>query len=347
MHPSAICIHPSAVSQAHLAAGLCAARPAALPVVSNSEIARFRRNGTLVEGDMLVSGALSSTFNHTYVEELIAKAELLVTTNKEREQVRQKFTGCTPDRVGGLRWSSPKDLEGCSEEGEWRPILLCDRRCGFSQPPLPSIRPRVRGGEIQCQATYCPPACRMRGNDEVFPIGNPDEETMRFFRLETSTDVCVDLFNDYHRLNPNETGCRNLTAKDVIDHELTSQTYDGSAGEKNPTKGVDLLLRMSTKSRQLQQPQILDEEFSNIVRSRSSDVVICIAEIYANCTTYYDRETVCSREVDYFPFQKNPAIQIAATLYELTIDEVSAQTSMLACVLAGSRALPPLLTSVF
>ncbi|MFN9903492.1 MAG: hypothetical protein ACK55Z_32910, partial [bacterium] len=63
---------------------------------------------------------------------------------------------------------------------------------------------------------------------------------------------------------------------------------------------------MSTKSRQLQQPQILDEEFSNIVRSRSSDVVICIAEIYANCTTYYDRETVCSREVDYFPFQKNP-----------------------------------------
>ena len=329
MHPSAICIHPSAVSQAHLAAGLCAARPAALPVVSKSDIARSGRNGTLVEGDMLVSGALSSTFNHTYVEELIAKAELLVKTNRERDEVRNAFTGCTPDRVGGLRWSSPKDLEGCSEKGEWRPIRLCDRRCGFSQPTLPSIRPRVRGGELQCQATYCPPACRRRGNDKVFPVA--------------STDVCFDLFNDYQRLNPTEKGCRNLTAKDVIDHELTSETYYESVGGNNPTKGIGLLSKM-----------IPDEEFLNTLYSfngkstpAANDVVICFAEIYGNCTTYYDRETVCSREVDYFPFQKSPAIQNAATLYELTIDKVSAQTSMLVCVLAGSRALPPLLTSVF
>ena len=310
----------------HPAAGLCAARPAELPAVSKSDIARFRRNGTLVEGDMLVSGALSSTFNHTHVEELIAKAELLVKTDKERDEVRQTFTGCTPDRVGGLRWSSPKDLEGCSENGEWRPIQLCDRRCGFSQPTLPSIRPRVRGGELQCQATYCPPACRRRGNDKVFPVA--------------STDVCVDLFNDYHRLNPTEKGCQNLTAKDVIDHELTSQTYDGPAGKNNPTKGHELLSKMIPDGALL---STLFEYYNGGVKSTpaANNVVICIAEIYGNCTTYYDRETVCSREVDYFPFQKSPAIQNAASLYELTIDKVSAQTSMLVYVLAGSNAPTP------
>jgi hypothetical protein len=134
-----------------------------------------------------------------------------------------------------------------------------------------------------------------------------------------------------------------LTAKDVIDHELTSETYYESAGGNNPTKGIGLLSKM-----------IPDEEFLNTLYSfngkstpAANAVVICFAEIYGNCTTYYDRETVCSREVDYFPFQKSPAIQNAATLYELTIDKVSAQTSMLVCVLAGSRALPPLLTSVF
>jgi len=57
--------------------------------------------GTLIEGDMLVNGALLSSFNHTYVQEIISRAE----TENEREQLSEKLTGCTADRVGGLRYN--------------------------------------------------------------------------------------------------------------------------------------------------------------------------------------------------------------------------------------------------
>ena len=61
-----------------------------------------RRNGTLVEGDMLVSGVLLSSFNHTHVHERLAKAELLL-EGEDYETFSSQLTGCTQERVGGLR----------------------------------------------------------------------------------------------------------------------------------------------------------------------------------------------------------------------------------------------------
>ena len=63
-----------------------------------------RRNGTLVEGDMLVSGVLLSSFNHTHVQERLATAELLEGLDVvEMEKFENELTGCTQERVGGLR----------------------------------------------------------------------------------------------------------------------------------------------------------------------------------------------------------------------------------------------------
>ena len=61
-----------------------------------------RRNGTLVEGDMLVSGVLLSSFNHTHVHERLAKAELML-EGEDYKTFSSQLTGCTQERVGGLR----------------------------------------------------------------------------------------------------------------------------------------------------------------------------------------------------------------------------------------------------
>ena len=265
---------------------------------------------------MLVSGALISSFNHTYVKELIAKADLQ--TKGDREELEEKLTGCTPDRVGGLRWSSPKDLEGCSESGQWRPIRLCDRRCGFSQPPAPSIRPKGRGGALECTLTLCEAACMRRANIQDFP--------------SASEDVCADLFNHYASLHENVDGCRALTAKDVIDDQLTSSVY------ATGNSGMALLSILNSNQAFL---STLYDSSSGTSKAAAEDVLVCTAESYEECTTHNDRDTVCSRQVDYFPFIKNSAIQRAASLYELTIDTVSTQTAMLDCALVGARAQRP------
>jgi hypothetical protein len=53
---------------------------------------------------MLVSGVLLSSFNHTHVQERLAQAELREGLDPtEMEELEDQITGCTQERVGGLR----------------------------------------------------------------------------------------------------------------------------------------------------------------------------------------------------------------------------------------------------
>jgi len=49
-----------------------------------------------------------------------------------------------------------KDIEGCTENGDWRPVELCDRNCGFAEPPLPTLKPPELGGALDCSVSAVP-----------------------------------------------------------------------------------------------------------------------------------------------------------------------------------------------
>ena len=90
------------------------------------------------------------------------------TSNPSRMHLHIQSAGdaCTflDTYVSGGSWSTSKDLEGCSEQGTWAPVRVCDRRCGFSQPKLPEIRSYSRGGELDCSDTVCTQTCDIRPN---------------------------------------------------------------------------------------------------------------------------------------------------------------------------------------
>jgi len=252
-------------------------------------------NGTLVEGDMLVSGALLSSFNHTYVQEIISKAA----TPREGDKLSEKLTGCTADRVGGLRWSTSKDLEGCSwdaidERGTWTPVRVCDRRCGFSQPNFPEIRSQARGSVMDCSRTICTASCDLGPNLQASSL--------------LTLNVCTDMMDRFSQLNLTELKCRNLTAADIIDHQLGAAAFHGRTGK--------FLLQ------DLQVPQLTNMYDGDQSTTLAKATIMCVAKDDEDCVTYHDKETVCERPVDYFPFTKNDAIQKVTSLYLLTIDAV-------------------------
>ena len=61
------------------------------------------RNGSLIEGDMLVNGPLNSFFNHTDVKVKIQEAQASKMKTKDREELENRLTGCDADREGGMR----------------------------------------------------------------------------------------------------------------------------------------------------------------------------------------------------------------------------------------------------
>jgi len=196
------------------------------------------------------------------------------------------------------RWSSVKDLEGCTESGTWAPIRVCDRMCGFAGPPLPTLRLPERGGAIECSVTHCTPTCTIRNNPHTAP--------------ELSGDTCRQLIDDFADHHPEGPSCRNLTVADVINNDLSSRDHQNAAG-------IELVKKLYPASYGAGLKDIYMDGFPTF---KASTVVLCTASPGETCETFTDRQSVCAKEVDYFPFEKNPAIQRSTSLYLLKLDSV-------------------------
>ena len=198
-----------------------------------------------------------------------------------------------------VRWSVDKDLEGCTESGIWAPIRVCDRMCGFTGPPLPALRMPERGGPIDCSITHCTPLCGIRNNPLTAPT--------------LAHDTCSQLIDNFADAHPQEPGCRNLTVADLIENEMASADYPGKSG-------VTLVQQLYSASAGSGLSEIYKD---GMPTAKAATVVLCIVEPGETCEAFTDRQSVCAKEVDYFPFFKSPAIQKAATLYILKLDSVS------------------------
>jgi len=108
--------------------------------------------------------------------------------------------------------------------------------------------------------------------------------------------------------------CRNLTAADIIDHNLGADAFPGKVGK--------VLLQ------DLQVPKLTQMYDGDSSTELAAMTMMCLAHANEDCVRHEDKEAVCSEKlVDYFPFVKNNAIQKVSSLYMLTIDEVCPSTS--------------------
>lgn len=203
-------------------------------------------------------------------------------------------------------WASAKDLEGCTEAGAWAPVSVCDRRCGFTQPPLPVIRTKNRAGAVDCTVQVCTPRCNRIPNLKDFP--DLDVET-----CETLAEIARNL-----TAFENEPNCHGLSAANITDYK------DFQIGGND---GATLLRAWGVAD---------VSKYLTASTSKSTGVaastLVCFATAAEDCETSDDRHTVCSKMVDYFPFEKNPDIQKVTSLYILTIDSVYICLSLCECL---------------
>ena len=145
-----------------------------------------------------------------------------------------------------------------------------------------------------------------------------------FGAIEATDEICEDVVQNYvaklQEQNPNAPICGyNLTAFDVIEYDVKSDILEVSGGAAGDFELFTQLYPGAKGSGIVQ--------FYNFVGGTATqaakDLLLCVASHDEDCETYKDRDTVCNRTVDFFPFAKSPAISKSSILYMLTFDSVS------------------------
>ena len=110
------------------------------------------QSGAVVEGDLLVKGALRAS-DYTWISGLDAAEQDV----------------CNSNNVGSLRWrnSTHDFFDGCDSSGNWAQVSFCDKDCGFPSFPPSKVRSFVAGGPTDCQAEVCTINCSF---DRINPI---------------------------------------------------------------------------------------------------------------------------------------------------------------------------------